>query len=353
MGRREADDEELAPLVRVSEPAEEPGFAHVLELVRHGRARAWAAANQELVAVYWTIGGYLTEQVANAGWGKGTVARLAAWLATREAGNRGLSASNLWRMKQFFETYQADSKLAPLVREIGWSSNLLILAQARTPEERTFYLEATRDRHWTKRELERQLESGLFERVRLGQASLSPALRERYPDAPAHFKDAYTLEFLELSDGHAERDLQRALVMNLKQFLLELGRDFCFVGEEFPVQVGGEDFRIDLLFFHRALQALVAIELKVGRFKPADLGQLQFYLEALDRDHRRSHEGPSIGVLLCKSHDKDVVEYALSRTVSPALVAKYETALPDKSLLRARMDEIYALFEGTDEKKEE
>jgi predicted nuclease of restriction endonuclease-like (RecB) superfamily len=353
MVRRKDERKDLAPPVRVSESAEEPGFARVLELLREGRARAWEAANQELVAVYWSIGAYLSEQVASAGWGQGTVARLAVWIATQEAGKRGLSASNLWRMKQFFETYQGNPKLAPLVREIGWSSNLLILAQSRTPEERTFYLEAARDHRWTKRELERQLESGLYERTLLGKASLSPVLRQQHPNAHAHFKEAYTLEFLELPDGHAERDLQRALVKNLKQFLLELGRDFCFVGEEFPVQVGGEDFRIDLLFFHRTLQALVAIELKIGRFKPADLGQLQFYLEALDRDHRRPHEGPSIGVLLCKSHDKDVVEYALSRTVSPALVAKYETVLPDKSLLRARMDEIYSLLEGTDEKKDE
>lgn len=337
------DPEKPAPVVRVPEPDEEPGFSEALAIILEGRARAWTAVNRELVAVYWQLGGFLSDQVAKAGWGKATIARLADWLARRVAGPRGLSASNLWRMKQFFETYRDDPRLAPLVREVSWSANLVILGQCRSAEERSFYLQQVRDHRWTRRELERQLESGLMARAKLDPAALSPALMDRYPGARDHFKETYALEFLGLSEGHAEGDLQKALVANLKQFLLELGRDFCFVGEQYGVQVGGEDFRIDLLFFHRTLQALVAFELKVGRFRPSDLGQLQFYLEALDRDHKRPHEGPSIGVLMCKSHDAHVVEYALSRTVSPALVARYETQLPEKALLRTKMDEIYDL----------
>jgi hypothetical protein len=155
------------------------------------------------------------------------------------------------------------------------------------------------------------------------------------------FKDSYLLEFLELPQNHAEVDLHRGLLRRLKDFLIELGRDFCFVGSEYPVQVGGRDFALDLLFFHRGLNSLVAFELKVGRFEPEYLGKLNFYLEALDRDVKKPHEQPAVGVLLCASKDDEVVEYALSRSTSPALIAQYQTQLPDKALLRAKLHEFY------------
>ena len=172
---------------------------------------------------------------------------------------------------------------------------------------------------WTRRELDRQFKSGLFERVVLNPAKASAALRQTHPEALSVFKDAYVVEFLGLPDEHEEADLHRGLVHKLKEFLIELGRDFCYVGSEFPLQVGKQDFALDLLFFHRGLNCLVAIELKVGRFEPAHLGQLSFYLEALDRDVKKLHEQPAIGVLLCANKDEEVVEYALSRTLSPAL----------------------------------
>ena len=162
-----------------------------------------------------------------------------------------------------------------------------------------------------------------------------------YPDALSVFRDAYTVEFLSLPHAHAEADLHRGLLDKLKDFLIELGRDFCFVGSEYPLQVGGQDFALDLLFFHRGLSSLVAVELKVGRFEPEYLGKLAFYLEALDRDVRKPHEHPSIGVLLCASKNDEVVEYALSRTLSPALIAEYQTQLPDKRLLQAKLHELY------------
>jgi hypothetical protein len=164
-----------------------------------------------------------------------------------------------------------------------------------------------------------------------------------HPAAAEVFKDTYLLEFLELPPEHSEADLQRALVEKLKQFLIELGRDFCFVSSYYPLQVGGRDFEIDLLFFNRALNCLVALELKIEEFEPAHLGQLQFYLEALDRDVKKPHERPSIGVLLCATKDSEVVEYALARTVSPALVAEYQTRLPDKKLLQTKLHEFYEL----------
>ena len=160
------------------------------------------------------------------------------------------------------------------------------------------------------------------------------------------FKDTYLLEFLDLPGDHAESDLQRALVARLRDFLVELGRDFCFVGAEFPLQVGDRDFALDLLFFHRGLNCLVAFELKVGRFEPEYLGKLSFYLEALDRDVKKPHEHPSIGVLMCASKDEEVVEYALNRTLSPALIAEYQMQLPDKKLLEAKLQEFYLQCES-------
>jgi predicted nuclease of restriction endonuclease-like (RecB) superfamily len=183
----------------------------------------------------------------------------------------------------------------------------------------------------------------LFERTVLSPAKLSPAVTELHPDAATVFKDTYLLDFLDLPPSHSEADLQQALVEQLKQFLIELGRDFCFVGSRYLLQVGGRDFALDLLFFNRALNCLVGFELKIDEFQPAYLGQLEFYLEALDRDVRKPHEGPAIGVLLCATKDHEVVEYALSRAVSPALVAEYQTRLPDKALLQAKLHEFYEL----------
>ena len=324
--------------------AEAPAaFNDVLVLIRGSRQRALQAANTELVGLYWTLGQHLSQKVAQEGWGQGTVQQLAAWLQKREPGLRGFSASSLWRMKQFFEAYQGDAVLAPLVRVLPWSHNLLILTKCKSSEERAFYLKLAAQERWGKRELERQIGGALFERTLTGKPKLSPALRELHPGAESLFKDRYLVDFLDLPEAHSERDLQRGLIAHLKGFLLELGRDFCFIGSEFPIQVGTKDFFIDLLFFHRGLQALVAFELKIGEFQPAHLGQLTFYLEALDRDHRKPHEAPSIGVLLCKTKDQDVVEYALSRTLSPALVAEYETRLPNKELLQAKLEEFYAL----------
>jgi len=249
-------------------------------------------------------------------------------------------------MRQFFETYRDQSKLAPLVRELSWTHNLLILSRCKIVEEREFYLRVCLREKWGKRELERQLAGALFERTVLAPAKLSTPLTELHPSAAAIFKDTYLLEFLQLPPSHSEADLQKALVQQLKQFLIELGRDFCYVGSEYPLQVGGRDFALDLLFFNRALNCLVALELKIDEFQPEHLGKLEFYLEALDRDVKKPHEQPSIGVLLCATKDQEVVEYALSRAVSPALIADYQTRLPDKQLLQAKLHEFYELAQA-------
>jgi predicted nuclease of restriction endonuclease-like (RecB) superfamily len=275
------------------------------------------------------------------------VVQLAAYIAQREAGLRGFSPQNLWRMRQFFEAYSvdgaADAKLSTLLRVLPWSSHLHILSRAKRPEEREFYLRMAAQQRWQVREVARQIDSGLFERAVLNPPKLSTALRESRPNAEQHFRDAYQLDFLALPEAHSEADLHRSLLQNLGRFLTELGRDFCYIGSEYPLQVGNQDFALDLLFFHRGLNCLVAIELKVTAFEPEHLGKLNFYLEALDRDVKKSHENPAIGVLLCASKDSEVVEYALNRTLSPALVAQYQTQLPDKQLLAAKLHEFYNL----------
>jgi predicted nuclease of restriction endonuclease-like (RecB) superfamily len=323
-------------------PALQVSFAPILTLIQQAKARAFVAVNHELIDLYWLVGQYISQKTVHDGWGKNTVQQLAEWLATQEPEARGFSASNLWRMRQFFDTYQADTKLAPVVRELPWTHNLLILAKCKSQPEREFYLNMAVQERWGKRELERQIEGAMFERAVNNPTKISKALQE-IPKAEQVFRDSYLLEFLNLPANHSEADLQQGLVTNLKDFLLELGMGFCFVGQNYRVQVGNQDFWIDLLFFHRGLQALVVFELKISEFKPAHMGQLEFYLEALDRDHRQTHEAPSIGVLLCKSADSEVVEYALARTASPALVAQYMTQLPNKALLQAKLEEFYNL----------
>jgi predicted nuclease of restriction endonuclease-like (RecB) superfamily len=321
--------------------AEDATFSEIVGLIVATREKSLQAVNTALIDLYWNVGEIISRKITAAEWGDGVVAQLAEYIARTQPGLRGFTRSNLFRMRQFYETYRGEKKVAPLVRQLPWSHNLIILGQSKRPEEREFYLRIAIQEGWTKRELERQVNSALFARVVLSPPKVSPAVRQLHPEAMSIFKDAYNLEFLGLPQVHAEADLHRALLDKLKDFLIELGRDFCFVGSEYPLQVGGRDFALDLLFFHRGLNCLVAIELKISEFQPEYLGKLDFYLEALDRDVRKAHEQPSIGVLLCASKNDEVVEYALSRSLSPALVAEYQTQLPDKKLLQAKLHEFY------------
>ncbi len=317
------------------------GFAEVLGLIETARTHAVAAVNTVLIDLYWSIGRYISRRVAQDGWGQGTVTALADYIRQSLPNVRGFSSQNLWRMRQFFDMYQADAKLSALLRELPWTHNLMILGGCKRSEEREFYLRMAVQERWTSRQLERQLSGALFERIALSPVKLAPPVREIHPDAASVFKDSYLVEFLGLPKDHSEADLHDGLVAKLKDFLIELGRDFCFVGSRYPIQVGGADFEIDLLFFHRGLNCLVDIELKIERFKPEHLGKLNFYLEALDRNVKKPHENPAIGVLLCATKDEEVVEYALSRCASPAIVADYQTRLPDKQLLQAKLHEFY------------
>jgi predicted nuclease of restriction endonuclease-like (RecB) superfamily len=328
------------PVEQHNEKPYEQTFAYVLAHIQQTRQQTFAQVNTALIELYWSVGKTISEKVASQRWGKGVVKQLSAYIASQAPDIKGFSDKNLWRMKQFYETYQHDKTLRPLVRALPWTQNTLIFSRCKSYAEREYYLNLVQSEKLSSRELERQINAALFERSQTEQPKLSAVLRESHPSAHAIFKDNYTLEFLGLPSSHSESDLQKSIIKNLKAFILEIGKDFIFVGEEYRLQVGNQDFYIDLLFFHRGLAALVAFELKIGKFSPQHLGQLDFYLEALDRDVKKPHENPSIGVLLCRDRDDEVVEYALSRNLSPTLVAQYQCQLPDKQLLQAKLHQL-------------
>ncbi len=232
--------------------------------------------------------------------------------------------------------------MSALPTQISWTHHLEILSSTKTKEERDFYVQLTVRDRLSSRDLRRQLKAAHFERSIIADKLLPTSFNDYPKDVTGVFRDSYALEFLKLPEIHSENDLQKALVKNLKSFILELGSDFTFVAEEFRLQIDMEDFYIDLLFYHRELCCLVAFELKIEKFSPAHLGQLNFYLEALDQDIKKPHENPSIGILLCKTKSKTVVEYALNRNVSPALVIDYSTKLIDKKMLQAKVQELFA-----------
>ena len=266
---------------------------------------------------------------------------LANHIQQNEPEIKGFSDKNIWRMKQFYETYKDFPKLSTLLREISWSHNLAIFSRCKTVEEREFYLQLAKEESYSFRELDRQISASFFERTMIGNSKLSTALRESNYDLTNRFKDSFVFEFLNIPEPHSERDLQHGLVKQMKNFILELGKDFLFIGEEYKLQVGNSDFFIDLLFYHRGLQCLVAFELKADKFKPDHLGKLNFYLEALDRDVKNPNENPSIGILFCKDKDNEVEEYALSRSLSPTMVSEYKSQLPDKKFLQEKLHELF------------
>ncbi len=319
----------------------EERFTSIILLIKNARSNAIKAVNAELINLYWNIGEYITSQIETNSWGKSIVEELAKHIEDQEPDLKGFSNKNLWRMKQFYETYRNLPKLSPLVRELSWTNNLVIISRTKSQDELEFYLNICKQEKYSKRELERQISASLFERTMLDKVNISPVVRELHPTINETFKDSYVFDFLNLNAKHNESDLQKGLLQQMKNFILELGKDFIFIGEEYKVEVGNSDFYIDLLFYHRGLQCLVAFELKANKFKPEHLGQLNFYLEALDRDVKKENENPSIGVLLCKDKDNEVVEYAMSRNMSPTLVSEYKTQLPDKKILQERLHKLF------------
>ena len=329
-------------------------FNEILLAINESKHRVYKNINKELITLYWNIGKYIHEKVESKLWGKSVVENLAEYISQKQPHLKGYSKQNLWRMRQFYDIYKDNEKLSPLVRELSWTHNVIIFSRCKLEEEREFYIRLAIKERLSKRELDRQIDTSTFERVMLSKDGVSSALKtiiaDKTDDTLAVFKDTYILDFLDdLPKEHKEKDLQQALIHGLKDFILELGKDFTFVGQNYKLEVGGDDFYIDLLFYHRELACLVCFELKTEKFKPEHLGQLNFYLEALDQDVKKSHENPSIGILLCSEKNIEVVKYALNRSLSPALIADYETKLIPKEILQKKMHELIEEIENKEE----
>ena len=311
------------------------GLIHIIE---ESRQNALKKVNEELIKMYWKVGEFLSRGMENASYGDAYIDEISRKIQETFPGIKGFNRRGLYRMKKFYETYKDNDIVTPLVTQISWTNHLLIMSGCKTDEEREFYIRLCIKENYSKRQLERQLDSGYYERYMLSKETLLPESVKKLGENP--FLDSYVMEFLDLPNEFHENDLRKALIRNMKDFILKLGKDFTFIDEEYKVQVGGDDFRIDLLFYHRGLQCLVAIELKIGKFKPEYISKLDFYLEALDRQVKKENENPSVGLLLCAAKNDEVVEYAMSRTMSPLLVSQYQLQLPDKAVLEKKLQQL-------------
>ncbi len=312
-------------------------FENIVRLIEEARNRAFAKVNAELVKLYFDVGEIVSAKVEAGNWGEKTVDELAGFIRENLPEMKGFTRRGLYRMKQFYETYNEHQKFLPFLNKIAWSSHLHILSKTKSIEEKEFYIKLAIKENFTVRELERQLNSAVYERILLADKIVSTPLTQL---PKGIFKDPYIFEFLNLPEDHSEKDLQTALTENFRKFILEIGKGFTYLGKEYRLQIGNHDYYLDLLFYQRDLQCLVLFELKIKEFKPEYVGKLNFYLEALDQDVKRPFENPSIGVLLCKGKDSEVVKYSLARNVSPAVIADYETKLIDKDLLARKLNEF-------------
>lgn len=316
-------------------------FSEIISIIENAKSRAFKAINAELITMYFEVGKYLSDLCSKTKFGDKVINDVEKYIKEINPTIKGFNRRGLYRMKQFYELYNDDEFVSTLLTQISWSNHLIIMSSTKSKEERHFYIELCIKNQYSFRELERQIDSAYYQRYML---SVNKPLPENVPNVlKGNILDTYVLEFLDLPKQYTESNLKKAIIENLKNFILEFGKDFTFIGEEYRIQVGGQDFYIDLLFYNRALSCLVPIELKIGKFKPEHIGQLNFYLEALDRDLKKPNENPSVGVILCTTKDDTVVEYALSRSMSQAMVAEYTLQLPDKKLLENKLREITIL----------
>lgn len=317
----------------------------IIEIVKTHKDKIYRKINEELVLMYFEIGKYLSNKIKDEKWGLKTIETISEMLMKQYPGLKGFSYRGLYQMIQFYETYSKYELLRPLVAQISWTNNLIILRSTRTIEEKEFYLRLCIANNYSKRELDRQIKSGYYQRY-----LLSNDLEVNKPKRNTPFVlDYCSLEFLDLPVSYSENDLRKAIIKNLKNFILEIGNDFSFIGEEYRLPVGNRDYFIDLLFFYRAYSCLVAFELKIGEFEPEFLSKMNFYLEALDRNIKKEGENPSVGIILCSSKDETVVEYSLARNTSPTTIAIYETKLIDKKILEKKISQLRLILENKNE----
>lgn len=312
-------------MMKEIQPGDYKGFINeIKEKIYQAQYQALKQVNKELIQLYWEIGQSIVEKQEQYGWGKSIVENLSGDLQKEFPGIQGFSSRNLWYMRNFYAEYQGKAKLQPLVAEIGWSHNIIILEKCKDDSEREFYIKMTRKYGWTKNVLTHQVEGKAYERFLLNQTNFDKSLEEKYRhQAKLAVKDSYSFDFLEMAEEYSERELELGLIRNIRKFLMEMGGDFAFMGNQYRLQVGQEEFYIDLLLYHRRLKSLIAIELKTGSFKPEYAGKMQFYLTALNETVKTSDENPSIGIIICKEKDRTIVEYALKEMNGPMGVATY------------------------------
>ena len=374
---------------------QEKQFAEVVELIIQHKCRASVAVNNETLFTAWSVGKYVSDKLKNEEWGSKVVSQLSEYIRSKRPDIKGFSKRNLYNMVMFYDEYSSEtfaatirkymtdkfvqsetaqigleqenaiivqSETAQFVQsQTGQMPNILtlttltnhieILCRCKSVEERLFYILYAHKEQLLVRELQRCISNQTYSALLSDKTNLSKGLLETYPSSPMMFKDTYFVDFLNLPKKHSESKLKHGLIENMKQFILELGKDFIFMDQEYRLNVGASSFKADLLFFHRGLQALVAVELKKTKFHPRDLGQLEFYLEALDRDVKRSNENPSIGIILCPDADKVVVEYAMSRSMSPTMIAEYKRILIPQEQMQQQLKEFCQFFLTEDKPK--
>lgn len=325
----------------------------IKEKIYQSQLRAMQAVNKELIGLYNEIGRMIVEKQENLGWGKSVVENLSKDLQNEFPETEGFSSRNLWLMRSFYLEYTGNIKLQPLVAEISWTHNMILIAKCKDLLEREFYIRMAKKYGWSKSILIHQIEGKGYERFLLNQTNFDNLLQEKYKyQAKLAVKDSYNFDFLELAENYKERELELGLLMNIRKFLNEMGGDFAFISNQYHLQVGDEDFYIDLLLYHRKLRCFIALELKTVKFKPEFAGKMQFYLTALDELKKQADENPSIGIIVCKDKDRTVVEFALKQASNPMGVANYsiEDTLPeDLKKYLPSPERIIECLDGIDE----
>ena len=373
----------------------EQQFGEIINIILQHKSNASRAVNEELLLTAWYVGGYVSTKLKSKEWGSKVVTQLTEHIRSQQPDIKGYSKRNIYNMVMFYDEYSSETFIAtirqylntefvqpktaqieasdhkqevpvivqpktaqfvqpivgqmPKILELTTLTNHIeILCRCKSNEERLFYILYANKEHLVKRELQRCISNQTYAGLLGSKDNMSKGLLERYPNAPIMFKDTLFVDFLNLPKKHSETKLRNGLVEHMKQFILELGKDFIFMDQEYRLNIGASTFKADLLFFHRGLQALVAVELKKTKFHPRDLGQLEFYLEALDRDVKRSNENPSIGIILCPEADRVVVEYAISRSMSPTMIAEYKRILIPQERMQQQLNEFCNLFLNKD-----
>ena len=319
-------------------------FNKIIELIENRKNNAYRKVNEEMILLYLDVGKFLFDLQQKSNYGDKITTKAANFMKKNYPNIKGFTKRNIERMIQFYKIYKDDEIASTLLTQLSWSSNMLILSNTKTKEERHFYLKLAVKENYSVRELNRQLQSLYYQRYILSDGNASKSTKEiinEENDFPnTRILDTYSLEFLDLPNEFSEKDLKTSIIKNLKGFILEIGKDFTFIGDEYRVQVGNHDYFIDLLFYSKQLSCLVAFELKIGEFIPEYIGKMNLYLEALDRNVKRENENPSVGIILCSSKDKDVVEYSMSKNMSQTMISEYKLKLIDKKLLENKLKEV-------------